>query len=79
MKYIAFECNGQVMPILFADHTDHSMIARCVKSEYPGYKVKSAGFAGRNGSVWGESVSLRVKSDVEDEFYIKRILGIDID
>ena len=57
MKYVIFEANGLVHPILFGDHTSHSQIS------IKGGKAVSAGFVRMKGGwpqVYGRSESLNL-------------------
>jgi hypothetical protein len=77
MKYIMFEFSGMRWPILFPEMVTHSDIARSITGCFPGFEVVSAGFCSRYGDVYGESVSLKVKSDQADSIIIKKMLGLD--
>ena len=71
MKYVIFEGNGLVHPIIFGDHTTHSQVS------IAGGKPISAGFVRFDKFGWphcsGESESLKLKSKGEvDEDIIRR-------
>ena len=71
MKYVIFEGNGLVHPVLFGDHTTHSQIS------IAGAKPVSAGFVKFNSIGWpkcfGMSESLHLESRGElDEDIIRR-------
>jgi len=67
-KYIMVEINGLDCPIVFPEWVTHDAMARRFAGE-----VKSAGFVDLTGTVccFGESSSLKKKSDPMDEAYIK--------
>lgn len=74
MKYVIFEGNGLVHPILFGDHTTHLQIS------VAGGTPVSAGFVKFDSMNWphcyGESESLKLKSRGEmDEDIIRRAYG----
>ena len=77
MKYIMFEFSGMRWPILFPETVTHSDIARSITSHFSEFEVVSAGFCNRHGDVYGEAVSLKVKSDPADTMLIKKMLGLD--
>lgn len=71
MKYVIFEGNGLVHPIVFGDHTTHSQIS------VAGAKPIAAGFVKFDSMNWphcyGESKSLGLKCRGEiDEDIIRR-------
>lgn len=74
-KYIIIEHKALEVPIVFSPILQHSEVAG-------NKKVISAGFcrADEDGvySVWGESISLKVKSRPEDAEIINKYLEYDI-
>ena len=65
MKYIIFEGNGLVHPVLFSDHTTHSQVS------IEGAKPVAAGFVWFDKVGWphcyGKSDSLNLKSREETD------------
>lgn len=79
MKYIVIKEQGVELPILFPEVLNHALIANWVNKDFPKPKCISAGFAKANtagASVWGESVTLKLKSRPEDADLIEHILGV---
>lgn len=78
MKYVM--CSGGAemgtFPIIFPEHIGHDTIANAIKSTYPGITIDSAGFCTPAGNVYGESVTLALKSLSEDAFWIRKTLDI---
>ena len=69
--------SGLPTPILFPEHVSHNDVAFSILERFPGYKVLSAGFCsiGQYGvNCWGESISLKVKSDPNDFKYVQMMI-----
>lgn len=71
MKYVIFEANGLVHPVLFGDHTSHSQI--CIKNG----KAVSAGFVKFNSIGWpqvfggSESLNLSNRGELDEDIIRK--------
>lgn len=74
-KYIIISTFDIEVPIIFNPLIDHGLIA-CNE------KVISAGFCHRHYdgsfSIWGESISLKIKSRPEDVEILNKMIEIDI-
>ena len=82
-KYIIFTDKASLripnrIPILFPELLQHSEVAK----SFPDWEPVSAGFFGPEWNfgprkAYGESISLFLKSDIEDTSIIQMILGIE--
>jgi hypothetical protein len=63
-------------PVLFPDLVGHDAIGSALTAAYPGIKLTSAGFCTAKGNVYGESVTIKLKSFPEDALWIRQTLGI---
>jgi hypothetical protein len=80
MKYIMCESPMEDMfPVLFPEHVGHAMMRNAIHTTYPGIKIVSAGFCTSAGNVYGESVSLRLKSSPKDAYWIRKTLDVNVD
>lgn len=81
-KYICFE-NPDVGPtcVLFPDFVDHSDVAAMVQSQYPGWKVLSAGFVSMSSKpqIYGRSSSLNKSCLTTDSAIIRRQMGLEVE
>ena len=81
MKYILFGECGPTFPIVFPEFIQHADVRNAYRAEFPGIKAISAGFYSFNGEkafVWGESISLKLKSNpAEDEYYLQKMFKND--
>ena len=69
MKYIIIEAAGGLpAAVLFHEALNHAAIAG-------GRHVLGAGFCDANGNVWGESVSLGIKSARGDSDYVRQAIS----
>lgn len=76
MKYIVFDIKDLPTPIIFPEYVQHKTI-KCLMPEY--YKPLSAGFCqidtqNKTVSVWGGSVSLDLKSDPDDTYWLTKLI-----
>lgn len=72
MKYIIFENNGLIAPVIFSKVLNHSEVAQNLT--FLG-KLLSAGFINRNWEATGESFSLGIKSHATDTAIIKALMS----
>lgn len=76
-KYLIFKTDefGET-PLLFEQLVGHDDIARMVKAKYPDAVIVSAGFwcidRAEKYSTYGESVSINIKSRLEDVFILNK-------
>jgi len=77
MKYIMFEFAGMRWPVLFPEMITHKDISIPIIGRFAGFQAVSAGFCNRYGEVFGQAVSLDVKSDPADAAIIKKMMGLD--
>ena len=75
MKYIIFqEPTGLEYPIVFPELLGHDFVRNSVRSEYPGVTAIRAGFCNAEGACWGQSISLRLSSDIpQDEWLLRKM------
>ena len=84
MKYIMYEnIDGESFPIIFPKTIQHNEINRAIKKEFPGLKAVSAGYYKTDAymkelgpHVEGESITLKLKSNVKDDETIDMHLRI---
>lgn len=66
--------DGDFRAIVFEDELIHKDVARCHRAG--NLAVISAGFCNLDGSVYGNSDSLRMNSRPEDAIAVKRLFGL---
>lgn len=64
MKYIIVNSLGTKLAIIFDEILEHKEVAG-------NYQVISAGFCDKDGNVWGQSLSLSMKSKPKDSELIR--------
>lgn len=73
-KYVVFESMTYgIFPVILSEITNHGDIAKCFRDEF-NCRPTSAGYCNAQGQVWGNSSSLKLKSQEDDSVFIEKTL-----